>query len=54
MTQKFDNFVRALNALCEEHEVQIAASEGIGIFDMAPGDDPVDGVIEDWTAQPQA
>ena len=53
MTQKFDNFVRALNALCEEHEVQLTARKAIQVFHLLPGEAPVDGLITDRT-QPES
>lgn len=56
MSQKYDAFVHALKALCEEHEVQLALSgyDNLQVWDMKPGDAPIyQQYVEDCTCTPR-
>lgn len=55
MSQKYDAFVNALKALCEEHEVQLTVSgyDALQVWDLQPGDDIVHAPsIDDCTKEP--
>jgi hypothetical protein len=53
VSEKFDRFVQALEALCREHGCQIATSmyDGIEVGDLREGDEPIHSAgVEDCTS----